>query len=114
MKTAQNLCFPSFTVVTMDATFRRKCVRYPDVIKAAQLIVQSMRLAQKKKKNSGAKLAVRALAAVLLPAFLLSDINVLCNITHFLRCSGAFWGIKCRLRKKDRAEVSRPCLRGSR
>lgn len=63
--------FHPLAVVTMDAAYRRKRVRYPDVIKAAQLIVQSMRLAQKKrrrKKNSGAKLAVRALAAVLLPA----------------------------------------------
>lgn len=42
---------------------RRKRARYPDVIKAAQLIARSMRLAQK----SGAKLAVGALAAVLLP-----------------------------------------------
>lgn len=106
--------FHPLAVVTMDAAYRGKCVKYPDVVKAVQLIVQSMQLAQKKKKKASAKLAVRALAAVLLPAPLLSEVHVLCSIIHnFFHVAEPF-GDKCRLCEKARAEVSGPCLRGSR
>lgn len=92
VKTGQNLCFPSSNRGNHGRSVSKQMREIPGCRQGCSADCSIDAACAKKKKNSGAKLAVTALAAVLLPALLLSDIHVLCGITYFLRCSAAFPG----------------------